>query len=344
MNRALPVSPFWLFLCFASYAPALGFENHTVLGVDGSRFTINGQPAFLLGVSYYGAIGAPWEICKRDLDEIKDRGFNWVRIWANWGAFDQEAYAVDVEGNRHDPGMKKLKEIVTYCDQQGLIVDVTLSRGNGVTGPKRLQSLEAHLRAVRALIDTLKEYKNWYIDLSNERNIQDPRFTSIEDLAVLRQEIRSLDPTRLVTASHAGDVPDDVLRDYVVKVGLDFISPHRPRGARSPQETEAKTREYLSKMKNLGRLLPVHYQEPFRRSFGSWQPSSDDFLVDLKGAYQGGAAGWCFHNGDTRNASDGRPRRSFDLREGSLFRQLDAEERKAVELIEQFAKEVIFRK
>jgi len=307
--------------------------------VDGSRFTINGQHAFLLGVSYYGAIGAPEEIWKRDLDEMKERGFNWVRIWANWGAFDQDAFAVDGEGNRYDPGMKKLQDIVAYCDERGLIVDVTLSRGNGITGPKRLQSLEAHRRAVRALIEALKDFKNWYIDLSNERNIQDSRFTSIEDLVVLRKEVRSLAPERLVTASHAGDIPDGVLRDYVNKVGLDFISPHRPRNERSPQETEAKTREYLGKMNSLGRVIPVHYQEPFRRGFGSWQPSADAFLVDLKGAYQGGAAGWCFHNGDARNAPDGRPRRSFDLRDGPLFSQLDAEEQKVLDLIKQFAKE-----
>ena len=34
-----------------------------------------------------------------------------------------------------------------------------------------------------------------------------------------------------------------------------------------------------------------------------------------------GAAGWCFHNGDERAAKDGRPRRSFDLREKRLFEE-----------------------
>ena len=57
----------------------------------------------------------------------------------------------------------------------------------------------------------------------------------------------------------------------------------------------------------------------------------EDFVTDARGARAGGAAGWCLHNGDTRAASDGRPRRSFDLREGLLFEQLDAEERAVVE-------------
>lgn len=42
------------------------------------------------------------------------------------------------------------------------------------------------------------------------------------------------------------------------------------------------------------------------------------------------AAGWCFHNGDQRERPDGRPRRSFDLRETSLMEQLDEIERAIV--------------
>ena len=77
----------------------------------------------------------------------------------------------------------------------------------------------------------------------------------------------------------------------------------------------------------IGRPVPVHYQEPFRRGYGRWEPSSADFLADLRGAVAGGAAGWCLHNGSSRGAAEGRPRRSFDLRARRLFDQLDAEER-----------------
>jgi hypothetical protein len=50
---------------------------------------------------------------------------------------------------------------------------------------------------------------------------------------------------------------------------------------------------------------------------------------------QGDAAGWCFHNGDARKQDDGRPRRSFDMREseGRLFDQLDADERSVTEQV-----------
>jgi hypothetical protein len=114
---------------------------------------------------------------------------------------------------------------------------------------------------------------------------------------------------------------------------VDFISPHRPRDAQSPSQTEAKTREYLGWMKDLGRVVPVHYQEPFRHGYAKWNPKAEDFVADLRGAMAGGAAGWCFHNGGEHGAPGEKPRRSFDLRENRLFDQLDQEERTAIGLL-----------
>lgn len=136
----------------------------------------------------------------------------------------------------------------------------------------------------------------------------------------------------MITASQAGDISAVELRDYLEIVQVDFISPHRPRNGESPHQTAEKTQEYHDQMQEIGKVVPVHYQEPFRRSFGNWQPNAEDFLADLRQAIKGGAAGWCFHNGDTRKADDGRPRRSFDMREseGRMFDQLDEDERLVV--------------
>jgi hypothetical protein len=208
-----------------------------------------------------------------------------------------------------------------------MIVDVTLSRGNGVSGRPRLATHETHRRAVETIVEALKSERNWYLDLANERNIKDQRFASFGDLKALRTAVRAIDPKRLVTASHAGDIPKDEVARYVEFVGVDFLSPHRPRNARSPKETAERTRQYLTWAKQSGRLVPVHYQEPFRRGFTKgWEPSVDDFLADAAAARTSGAAGWCLHNGDQRHVPDGRPRRSFDLRDGRLFEQLDAVE------------------
>jgi hypothetical protein len=303
----------------------------TVLGIEGSRFTVNAMPTFLTGISYYGALGAPDAFIRADLDEMQRLGFNWIRVWATWGAFSNDVSAVDAEGRAREPFLSKLQQLVSACDARGMIVDVTLSRGNGITGPVRLQSQADHRRAVETLVTALRQYRNWYLDLSNERNIRDQRFTSFDELKDLRALARQLDPARLVTASHAGDPSRDEVRQYVQTVRVDFLTPHRPREATSPGQTAVRTKQWLAWMKEDGRLVPVHCQEPFRRGFGPWEPGAADFLTDARQAREGGAAGWCFHNGDARERAGGAPRRSFDLRSERLFDQLDGEERKAVE-------------
>jgi CubicO group peptidase (beta-lactamase class C family) len=308
-------------------------KSKTVLGVRNTRFTLNRKPVFLYGISYYGALAAPEDFIRLDLDDMQRYGFNWIRLWANWRGFGADAAAVDGEGRADPAGIEKLKRLVSECDRRGMVVDVTLSRGNGANDSPSLQTMDAHQRAVETVINALKPWRNWYLDLSNERNIQDKRFTSFADLKTLRDFANQLDPELLITASHGGDISRNELRQYLQAAQVDFVSPHRPRDARSPAQTASKSEELLSWMKELDRLVPVHYQEPFRRGYAGWNPKAGDFEADLRGARAGGAAGWCFHNGARRDTADGQPRRSFDLRKKRLFDQLDEEERKALELL-----------
>ena len=300
----------------------------TELGIKGKQFTINGKPTFLSGISFYGALGASKDFIRRDLDDMQKFGFNWFRVWSTWGAFDNEVSAVDPQGNPREPYLGKLKWLVEECDRRGIIVDVTFSRGNGITGPVRLQSTEALRRAAKTIVTALKPYRNWYLDMGNERNIRDKRFVSTGELAELRKFIKGLDPDRLVTASYVGDIKKDELKTILLDARVDFLAPHRPRHSRSAIQTAAQTKKYFEMMKQLGRTVPVHYQEPFRRGFTPkrWQPNAEDFLADLKGALEAGAAGWCLHNGDQKDKPQSKPRRSFDMRESRLFDQLDEQE------------------
>jgi hypothetical protein len=310
---------------------AVGPATATELGMTGTQFTLDGKPTFLFGISYYGALGAPEEFARRDLDDIQHAGFNWIRVWATWAAFDSDLSAVQVsDGRPRQPFLDRLKWLVAECDRRGMAVDVTVGKGDG-TGPARIDTSEQHRRVVTTLVTTLQQYANWYLDLSNERNIRDKRFSSFEELAQLRAEVRQNDATRLVTASHGGDIGSDDLRGYLQIAKVDFLTPHRPRDADSPGQTEETTRQLMEGMKRLGRVIPVHYQEPFRRGYGDWQPNAEDFANDARAAIASGAAGWCFHNGSEKHGPGGQPRRSFDMREKRLFDQLDVEERKAIE-------------
>ncbi len=306
-----------------------GNARATELGIDKSAFTLDARPTFLLGASYYGALGASEDFIRRDLDDLERHGFNWIRVWATWTAFTNDVSAVDSDGKAREPFLGKLAWLVGECDRRGMVVDITLTRGDGPAGQTHLATFPAHQRAVETLVGALKPHRNWYLDLANERNIRDARFVSVDELRRLREAVKRLDPARLVTASHAGgDLAESDVRKYLLDAQLDFLAPHRPRERGSAAETEAKTKEALAWMQALGRIVPILYQEPFRRGYGGWQPGAGDFAADLAGARQGGAAGWCWHNGDTRGSSDGEPRRSFDLRQRRLFDQLDDQERR----------------
>ena len=316
----------------ATAAPAneVPASPSTVLGIEGSAFTINGKKTFLLGASYYGALAAPDDFIARDLDDLKTLGCNWIRVFAVWDAFDNNVSAVDTAGQAREPYLSKLKAVVAAAEKRGMVVDMTLARMPCLPTP------EAHAGAAETLADALQGWRNVYFDLANERDQNYPGggFVSYAELRALRDRVKAADPARLVTAS--GDPVDrEDLSRYLVEAGLDFISPHLARDAGTEQRTADATRKYLGWMKELDRAAPIHYQEPFRRDYldyrGFWQPEVETFCTDLRNAKLGGAAGWCFHNGSPsppERFPEGK-RRSFDLRpsQGRLMDQLDEVER-----------------
>jgi hypothetical protein len=325
---------------YCTWAESPVFQENrmtTTLSIEpgGTRFLVNGEPTFLLGASYYGGLGASDAFWDQDLGELQRHGFNWIRAWCTWSPYGRDVSVVDASGAVREPWMSRLEALAQWCDGAGMILDVTFSRSNGVVyGPMTGQS--THLRAARAVAEALLPFRNVYIDVGNERNFTDRRHVTYQELAELRAAVREVDPDRLVTASSAEDIPLGEVGSYLSVADVDFLTPHRHRTAESPGETAAKTREYLREAQGaLGRPVPVHYQEPFRVDWraGKWQPVAADFLADLRGAIEGGAAGWCFHNGDAQHRDDGRPRRSFDMRgeEGRMFDQLTGEERAVVE-------------
>ena len=257
--------------------------------------------------------------------EFRAAGFNCLRVWATWGAYGTNVSAITAAGLPRAPHLARLKWLVAQCDQLGMAVDITLTRG------KELPDMRTHRAAVQTLVAALKPFPNWYLDLGNERDVSDARHVSLAELKTLREEVRLVDPARLVTASFGGhDLSLTDVRGVLEVAGVDFLCPHRPRNRKSPGETEAETMKTFRAMKEVGHIVPIHYQEPFRRGYTAWEPVATDFLTDLRGALKGGAAGWCFHNGGQRTTGDDQPRRSFDLRSKRLMDQLDEEEIKVV--------------
>lgn len=332
------IAPLALALCLIGLAPAgraaPAAAPATILTIDGARLAINGKPTFLIGISYYAGLGLSEDQMRRDLDTLKKAGFNWLRIWATWDGFDNDVSAVEADGAPRPQFMKKLVTLVAEADARGFIIDVTFSRGETIHKKARIQTVEHHTRAALAVADALAAHRNWYLDLSNERNIGDRRHASFEDLAAIRAAVAQRHPRLLMTASQGGDISKDELRKYLQIARVDFICPHRPRHKESPDQTARVTKELFDWMKELGRTVPVHYQEPFRRGYEAHQPDLDMFMKDLDESRKSGAAGWCLHNGSTRGVKDGRPRRSFDMRDDvNIIDRLDDIERQVVKRI-----------
>ena len=307
-----------------------------MLGVQDGRFTLDGRPVFLLGCSYYGALGVDDDAAiQADLDELQRIGFNWIRVWATWNAFGNEITVLTADGAPNKTCLERLTRLCELAGKRGMVVDVTVSRGKDERFPHDVTS---HIGTVEELARTLKRFRNVYFDLGNERNVRDGRYVPMEEVAQLAGAVKAIDPERLCTASNAGgDLEPEKAARYMTEGHVDFIAPHRQRDPSTPAGTEAYTKSLRRALEEAGHVVPVHFQEPFRRGYEEWEPCAEDFMLDLTGARDGGAGGWCFHNGATRSADDGRPRRSFDMRrgEGRLFEQLDAEELRFFHLLEQ---------
>ncbi len=309
-----------------------GIEMHsnsqaaTVLGIseDGWQFTVNGKPTFLLGISYYGATSTERPgVWQEELSQLHELGFNWIRIWVTWAQGDRNFSAVARDGNLAEPYWTRFKDIVADSNRIGIVVDVTFSR-------LLLADHQAHLKAVAEVARQLQPYRNLYIDVGNERNVEDIRFVSLSEVAELIAAIKKVDPERICTASDGGDTPTDGVASRIA-TGLELLCPHRRGNINSPAETRDDARRLLKAVEETGRVVPIHYQQPFRRnSSRRWQPTASDFLTALDGAVRGNAAGWCFHNGSNRHSEDRRPYHSFNMSQQSLFEQFDREERDVV--------------
>lgn len=293
--------------------------NAVTLGVssDGRYFTLNGKPTFLLGISYYaGTSVEKQDDLERDLDDMVACGFNWIRVWAFWD-LEENVAVLTPDGQIREPYMSRLKKMITECNERRMIVDVTMHRG----GPHAPSDQAGHLACAKVLATELRRYRNVYIDVGNERDVGDARFVSYDDVGALIGAIKAIDPKRLCTASGVPSSESD-LNKYLSTGRCDFIATHLCRDASCPAETGKTVGTFISWMKTLGRRVPVHLQEPFRRDYGSWQPTEEDYYRDATGAKMGEGAGWCLHNGATRGDP---PFRSFCMnnKHGRLFSQLD---------------------
>jgi hypothetical protein len=95
--------------------------------------------------------------------------------------FVQDIAVVDAPAHARELQMNNLKRIVSECDRRAMVLEVTLTRASRTPG-WGLQDFESHQNAVEAIVAALKEHRNWYLDLANERDLRDERFVPADEL------------------------------------------------------------------------------------------------------------------------------------------------------------------
>ncbi len=307
---------------FASPAGAVTLGITT----DGRFFTLDGTPTYLSGVSYYAgtSVSTP-SFITQDLDTMVAQGFNWIRVWMFWNINGQNFSVMTPDAVPREPYMSRLKTLITECNQRGMILDASLHRDSDSSIVPA--NITQHLACVQRLATELLAYRNVYIDVSNERDVGDARFVSLAECGQLITAIKAIDPLRLCTASSVPGSQTE-LASFRSVAKMDFITPHLCRDAGCAAQTLGTMNQYVSWMNALGFRIPVHFQEPFRRGYASYDPVVEDFYRDNTGAKVAEAAGWCWHNGSSRTSADGRPFRSFLMTdpEGRLYTQIDSVE------------------
>ena len=216
-------------------------DQPTVLGIEGTQFTLNGKPTFLLGISYYGALGASEDFIRRDLDDMERYGFNWLRVWATWDMFDHDVSAVDGDGGRGNH---------FWGNSSGWLLSAIggVGCGRDAHAQRRTNCRVGCAPASRRGDRSDAEATSQLVSRPGQRARCARRPLRIgggvEEAARL---VRRLDPPRLVTASFGGhDLSEQDVRESLLTIGLDFLSPHRPRTPGSPAQTKARTRECLA--------------------------------------------------------------------------------------------------
>jgi hypothetical protein len=261
-------------------------------------------------MSYYGALGAS-EDPRRDLDDPQRFGFN--RFVSGQLAGVRADVAVDGEGNAVESGIRsagswRMRSARHDCD-------VTLSRGNGVSGPPRLQTRWRRTGVRWDARQALRPFRNWYL---TRQRAERPRQTLcfVQDLPTLRSvsgtDRETCDRfTGAISAetSCASISPSQTLTSSR-RIGRDATSPNRTGADQTASAW----------IKEIGRAVPVHYQSRSVAVTGNGS-RAPRMVTDVRGARNGGA-GWCFTTATRATRPMATRVALFDLRDKRLFDDL----------------------
>src|SRR5437773_9419306 len=150
-----------------------------VLRVDGDHFTVDGQPTFLIFVSYFDGVRripddlASTRVVDADFDYLISKGVSGIRVFPNW-QFRAETL-MECDGTLRPLQLEKLKTLIDRAAAKRLVVDVTFTIDT-VKNPTGRQCLRAsdYKNALEAVTGALAGKTNILADLQNEHDKNRP--------------------------------------------------------------------------------------------------------------------------------------------------------------------------
>jgi hypothetical protein len=284
-------------------------QTTPVLTVQGDRFAVNGQPRFLVFVSFFDALRMSRTAWQQDLDWLKDK-VDGVRIFGNWHHWCDarkppvEDGVIQANGTLNVAQAADLVNFIKDAADRGLLVDLSfdhkLNDASEIPFPQYKQGLAR-------VTDLIRPYRNVLIDVENEVTFG-PKLSDVqvaELVAAVHNGVGGIsgDPKRLASASTESVSPPHITPAQAAAKSHDFIAYHT-RGEGWPDDT------------NVGNVLtairsvtpkPIYLQEPTSFSDSPCPPSKETHPVPahaaaaVTGAKRKGAAAWTFHN---RNGFD----------------------------------------
>jgi hypothetical protein len=269
-------------------------------GVQGDRFTVDGEVRFLTLVSYFDALDASDRVWQEDFAYFRAHGVDGIRVFPNWwDCADLNACKtpsprtlMDIHGALRPPQLERLRQLLDAAAAQRLIVDLSFAR-EPVRADERTLNGADYETGLLAVTRTLKgQAPHAIVDLQNEIEIHglDRSQDIAADAARLRDAIRTVDPSRLVIASTGSR---DLLRQ--LEPHVDAVAYHDPR----VRDWWSRTSAEVTSLKALSRR-PIYFQEPIAYQLAGARPGRDDvvathFIQARESARVAGAAAWLFH-------------------------------------------------
>jgi cellulase (glycosyl hydrolase family 5) len=282
-------------------------------------------------VSLFDALG-PVPPRDADLDALAGWGVNTVRVWAHWHTAIYQS-----DGALTADGRARLLALVGRLQARGLILELVLLRPGQLPGQPFavLASEAARSKAVEAIADALRPFRNVLFDLYNEHDHPDGPISHAA-ARVLRDRVKAIDPSRLVTissteyhvVSQAGTIDEPGARNLREEVGtgagsvaVDIVAPHFPRNDSWAATTGARVGAVRAALDRIGSHVPIYLNEERRADRGS-RVAPEAYARARAGAATAGAAGWVFHTGA-----------GFELSKTPFLDALSADERAGLQAL-----------